>query len=93
MTHNTANLSERELLNDALATEKQLLHVYSTYIAESTCPNMRNELNRIMTETQQTQFELYKAMEQKGWYSTQNAQLQEVQQTLQKFQQVKSELK
>lgn len=92
MTHNNANLSEKELLNDALATEKQLLHVYSTYIAESTCPNLRNELNRIISETQQTQFELYQAMEKKGWYPTQKAQLQEVQQALQKFQQMKNEL-
>ena len=93
MTHTNANLSEKELLNDALATEKQLLHVYGTYIAESTCQNLRNEFSRIINETQQTQFELYQAMAQKGWYNVQNADLQEVQQALQKFQQMKNDLK
>lgn len=92
MTHNSPNLSERELLNDILATEKQLLHAYSTYLAEATCPKLRTELNRIITETQQAQFDVYNAMQQKGWYNVKNAQLQEVQQAVQKFQQVQSQL-
>lgn len=90
--NNSANLSEKELINDALTSEKQLLHVYGTYLAEATCPNLRNELTRIITETQQTQFEIYKAMEQKGWYNIKNAELQEVQQAVQKFQQMKNEI-
>jgi spore coat protein F len=92
MTHNTPNLSERELLNDILATEKQLLHAYSTYIAEATCPNLRQELNRIISDTQQIQFDVYNAMQQKGWYNVKNAQLQDVQQTVQTFQQVQTQL-
>lgn len=92
MTHNNANLSERELLNDALATEKQLLHAYSTYIAEASCQNLRQEMSKIITDTHQMQFELYNAMQQKGWYNQKNAELQEVQQAVQKFQQVKNEL-
>lgn len=92
MTHTTANLSEKQLVNDAIATEKQLLNLYSTYIAEASCPNLRGELSRILTETQQTQFELFKAMEQKGWYQIQNAELQKVQQAVQKADQLKTEM-
>lgn len=92
MTHNNSNLSEKELINDALASEKQLLHIYGTYIAEASCVNLRNELTKIINETQQTQFEIFQAMQQKGWYNIQNAQLNEVQQALQKYQQMKSEL-
>jgi Spore coat protein len=92
MTHTQSNLSEKEILNDALSSEKQLLHVYSTYLAEASCPNLRNELTRVFNETQQMQFELYKAMEQKGWYTIQNAELQQVQQAVNKFSQEKNNL-
>lgn len=93
MTHNTPNMSEQELLNDALASEKQLLHAYSTYIAEASCPNLRAEMNKIITDTQQVQFELFNAMKQKGWYNLQKAELGEVQQAVSKYQQVKNGLK
>jgi len=92
MTHTQGNLSERELLNDALSSEKQLLHVYSTYLAEASCPNLRNELTKVFNETQQIQFEIFQAMEQKGWYSIQNAELQQVQQAVNNFTQMKTEL-
>lgn len=92
MTHTQGNLTEKELINDALSSEKQLLHVYSTYLGEATCPNLRNELTRIFNETQQMQFEMFKAMEQKGWYNTQNAELQQVQQAVDKFSQMKNDL-
>lgn len=92
MTHTQSNLSEKEILNDALSSEKQLLHVYSTYLAEASCPNLRNELTKVFNETQQMQFELYKAMEQKGWYTIQNAELQQVQQAVTKFSQEKNNL-
>ena len=92
MTHTQGNLSERELLNDALSSEKQLLHVYSTYLAEASCPNLRSELTKVFNETQQMQFEIFQAMEQKGWYSIQNAELQQVQQAVNNFTQMKNEL-
>lgn len=92
MIHTQSNLSEREILNDALSSEKQLLHVYSTYLSEASCPNLRNELSKVFNETQQIQFEIFKAMEQKGWYQSQNAELQQVQQAYDKFTQMKNDL-
>lgn len=92
MPHTQSNLSEQELMNDALAAEKQLLSSYSTYIAEASCPNLRNELNKIISDTQQMQYSLYKAMEQKGWYQVKSAKLQEVQQAVDKYQQMKNQL-
>jgi len=86
------NLTEQELLNDALSTEKQLLNSYGTFLAEATCPNLRTELTKIITETQLVQYDLYNAMQQKGWYSKKNAVLNEVQMTQQKFETVKQSL-
>ena len=92
MENNINGMTEQELMNDALATEKQLISVYGTYIAEASCQNLRNEMTKIITETQQVQFEIFNAMKSKGWYNIKNAQLNDVQQTFQKYQQVKSQL-
>jgi spore coat protein CotF len=92
MENNFNGMTEQEIMNDALATEKQLISVYGTYISEASCQNLRNELNKIITETQQVQFEIFNAMKAKGWYNVKNAQMGDVQQTCQKYQQVKSQL-
>jgi len=89
---NSQALSEKEMMNDGLGTEKQLLNEYSTFIAEATCQNLRNQLQQIMTETQQMQFGIFNAMQSKGWYQIKNAPLSEVGETVYTLQQVQSQL-
>ena len=84
------NLTEQELANDALNTEKQLLNSYGIFLAESTCQNLRNELSQIITENQQVQFEIFNAMKAKGWYQIKNVPMQEMTDAVNKFQQVKT---
>ena len=84
------NLSEKDLLNDLLETEKSLLSSYSTYLAEASCPNLRNVLHGNFSQTAQDQFEVWSHMKQKGYYATKDAQDNEVQQAKQKFAQMKS---
>jgi len=35
-------MSEKDLMQDLLATEKQVIAAYSTVITESSCANLRN---------------------------------------------------
>jgi spore coat protein F len=86
------NMSEQDLLNDMLETEKSLISSYSTYISEASCPNLRRVLSSSFTETTEDQFEVFDNMRKKGYYQTKDAQDQEVQQAKQKFGQMKSEL-
>lgn len=92
MTSNVINLTEQEIMNDALLTEKLLLYAYGTHIAEATCQNLRNELSVIITETQQVQFEIFNTMKNKGWYPVKQAPIHEVQDAIMKFQQVRSSM-
>ena len=89
---NNQALTEKEMMEDGLGTEKQLLSQYTTFIAESTCQNLRNQLQQIMTETQQMQFSIFNAMQSKGWYQIKNAPLTEVGQAVTQMQQVQSQL-
>lgn len=62
------------------------------FLAETSCQNLRNEINKIITETGQVQFEIFNAMKSRGWYNVKNAQINDVQATYQKYTQVKNQL-
>ncbi|WP_138205528.1 spore coat protein [Haloimpatiens lingqiaonensis] len=77
---NQPSFTEQELMQDILATEKQVISAYGTGITESSCPNLRNVLVDNFSRTQDIQYKVYDAMRQKGWYQTKDAQDNEVQQ-------------
>lgn len=77
---NTQNtLSEQEILTDLLTSEKHATSTYNTFITESTCPNLRQNLKNILTEEHNIHENLYNIMNQKGWYPTSDAEALEVQ--------------
>jgi len=90
--HTTPNLSEQDIMTDALNTEKLSISSYGSYLAKDTCTQLRQEINQILAENQQIQYEIYDNMKKRGWYQTKNAQLNEVSQTIQKLSQVKQSM-
>ncbi len=85
-------MGEKEILNDLLNQEKQIISTYSTAVSESSCPNMRQLLLRNINECSTDQFNIFSTMVTKGYYQTKDAQDQEVQQAKQKFQQMQGQL-
>jgi len=86
MQQQTINLTEQEIMNDALSSEKQIISAYGTFLAESTCENLRSEMAKIINDKQQIQFEIFDTMKQKGWYNVKNANLNDVETAAQKYQ-------
>ncbi|MBZ9685015.1 spore coat protein [Clostridium estertheticum] len=86
-------MPEKDLMQDLLATEKQVISAYSTGITESSCENLRNTLVDNFKNTQTIQYKLFDAMKQKGWYPTKDAPDNEVQQLKNEATQMMSELK
>ncbi|MGI6621629.1 MAG: spore coat protein [Clostridiaceae bacterium] len=84
----TPTFTEQEIINDALSSEKQIISAYGTYLAESTCENLRSEMAKIINDKQQIQYEIFDVMQKKGWYKTKNANLNDVQTASQKYQSV-----
>jgi spore coat protein CotF len=66
-------LTEKDLMHDLLATEKQVITAYSTGITETSCPNLRNTLVTNFKNAQDTQYKIFDAMKQKGWYTVKDA--------------------
>ena len=86
-------MSEKDLMQDLLATEKQVISAYSTGITESSCENLRNTLIDNFRSGQSVQYKVFDAMRQKGWYPTTDAPDNEVQQLKNDATQMMSELR
>ena len=87
------SMSEKDLMLDLLATEKQVISAYSTGITESSCQNLRNTLVDNFKNDQNIQYKIFDAMKQKGWYPTKDAPDNEVQQLKNEANQMMNELK
>ena len=85
--------SEKDLMQDLLATEKQVISAYSTGITESSCPNLRGTLINNYKNASDVQYKVFDAMRQKGWYPTKDAPSNEVQQLKDEANQMTNELK
>ena len=85
-------MGEKEILNDLLNTEKQMIGTYSTAVTESSCANMRQVMLKNIEQLSNDQLAIFNTMVSKGYYQKKDAQDQEVQQAKQKFQQMQSQL-
>lgn len=81
-------LSEKEVLNDLLMTEKQITSALNTFITEATCSNLRQNLKTIQQDEYSIHENIYNAMNQKGWYTPSDAPTQEVQKVKTQFNQL-----
>lgn len=90
---NQGGMTEKDLMHDLVATEKQVISAYSTGITETSCPNLRGTLVNNFTKVQDIQYKLYDAMSQKGWYQTKDAPSNEVEQLKNQATQMANELK
>jgi spore coat protein F len=83
---NTQNImSEQEIVTDLLASEKHVTSTVNTFITESTCSNLRQDLKNILNEEHSIHENLYNIMNSKGWYPVSDAEAQEVQKAKDKF--------
>lgn len=91
--NNQPTLSEQELMNDLLTSEKQVISSYSVGITETSCQNLRNTLIGNFKSAQDVQYKVFDIMKQKGWYQTKDAPSADVQQLKSKANQWSGQLK
>jgi spore coat protein CotF len=82
----TPQMNERDFINDLLTTEKYMTTSYSMALHEASHQGLYNDILTIFTETENCQRDLYNLMFKKGWYSTEAADQQKLQQSYQQFQ-------
>lgn len=86
-------MQEKDLMQDLLTSEKQVISAYSTGITESSCQNLRSTLVNNFKSAQDIQYKIFDTMKQKGWYATKDAPDSDVNQLKNQANQMMGELK
>lgn len=80
-------LREKEMLNDLLASQKQITASYNTFAGECVNPSLRNAFLNILGDEHQIQADIFSNLQANGWYQPEQAEQQKIQQTQQKLSQ------
>ena len=82
-----ATMGDKEILNDFLASQKQIAASYNTFAGECVNPQLRSTFLNILDEEHCIQADLFGDMTAKGWYQVEQADRQKIDQTRQKLSQ------
>ena len=77
---------DREMISDALYSQKQITESYNVFANECAAPQVRDAFINLLNEEHQIQADIFNEMSKRGWYSTQKADKQLIDQAKQKFQ-------
>ena len=77
---NKHTMTDKEMLTDALSSEKFMTDHYNQYANECASPSLMNEFMNLLSEEHQIQHDVFTEMHKRGWYQTQEAPAEKVQQ-------------
>lgn len=75
-----AKMGDKECMQDALTSQKFITGEYNTYVNEAATPEVKNTLLNILAEEHRMQGEVFTEMSNRGWYKTEPAEEQKLQQ-------------
>jgi len=85
MSSTNAMFSDRDRLQDALASQKFITGNYNTFTNECITPEIRSIFMSILKEEHDIQNEVFTEIQKRGWYQVQPAEKQKIQQVKTKF--------
>ncbi len=77
---------DKDMITDALSSQKFITDGYNSYSNECEHPQLRDAMMSLLEAEHQIQYDLFNEMKQRGWYQTEAADQAKVQQTKTKFQ-------
>ncbi len=90
--NNNLNLTDREIMDDILTSQKHITDVYNTFSNECVNHKLQDDMIKILKEEHSIQFSVFTDMQKKGWYSPGVAQAQMIDETKTKFENVAKQL-
>lgn len=88
MSQVTGGMGDKEILNDAVASQKLITGSYNTFANECVNVNLRSEFLNILNDEHTIHDELFSEMQKHGWYQVDSAEQQKINQAMQKFSQI-----
>lgn len=86
------NLTDREIMDDILTSQKHITDIYNTFSNECVNQNLQDDMLRILKEEHSIQFSVFSDMQKKGWYNPATAQAQMINDTKTKFENISKQL-
>ncbi len=81
----TAEMNDRDYINDILANEKYLTDNFNVFAREASHGELYSDIKNILTETHDSTRKLFNLMFEEGFYKLQAAPENEIQQAQQQF--------
>lgn len=78
-------MDDRAIMEGILLTTKGVCDLYMHGTIESATPNVHQAFSSALNDSLCMQEDVYKQMSQRGWYTTEQAQQQKIQQLKQKY--------
>ena len=78
-------MNDKEIMEGILMTTKGVCDLYMHGAIESSTPNVKQAFSTALDDSLCMQGKVYKEMSDHGWYATEQAQPQRIQQVKQKF--------
>lgn len=78
-------MNDQERMTDFILAEKKMSANYDTFASECVNVQLRDEFLKIFNQGHQTQTELFKTAQSKGWYQVEQAPASKVSTAYQRF--------
>ncbi len=82
---NTPVFSDQDIMNDILSTQKFITSGYNANANEAAEPSVKNTMMSILDEEHSIQHDVFVEMQKRGWYQSETAPQQKIENTKQKF--------
>jgi spore coat protein CotF len=82
---NGQSYQDKEMVTDLLASQKFVTGGYNTFANECATPAIKSDFVNILREEHQLQNEIFNEMHKRGWYQTEAADQNKVNQAKQKY--------
>jgi spore coat protein CotF len=80
-----SSFCDKEILSDALVGQKQISANYNLFAGECVNEQLQNAFLNILDDEHRIQSGIFRDMQSRGWYPTEQAEQQKIMQTKQKF--------
>ena len=77
---NNCNFSDREMMDDALSSQKFVTDGYNSFANECATPALLSEFINLLDEEHQIEHDVFAEMQKRGWYTTEPADQNKVNQ-------------
>ena len=81
-----SSFADQQMMDDALSSQKFITSTYNTFANECASSALKSEFMNILSEEHQIQHDIFSEMQKRGWYQTEQADQNKINQAKQKYQ-------